>query len=358
MVATGADAGLVAEYLRRWLEGAFGGSVITMGTPSSIAGGLDSWIHRVRYEGAALPGPWRRTLAVRVKRHAHAGELAEREAAIQGWCADAGYPSPRVLVVFQPGDLLEAPVQVMELVPGSTVLATVTSSPWNAPRLLARLAALQARLHELDPTGFPAGGEFEDLAERRLELVRTTVDETNDPHLADALDRVEALLPRLRDPPAVVCHGDFHPLNVLVDGEHSWVLDWTDAGLGDRHGDVARTALLFKVAAIVASGRAERTALGVAGPWMARRYLRDYRRHALLDPARLALWEPVHLLHGWSQVVGLHSGQFSSQFSGQFSDGESDDEPDDESDDRTSTVPASLGDQLRSWFETAMSAVR
>jgi hypothetical protein len=75
---------------------------------------------------------------------------------------------------------------------------------------------------------------------------------------------------------------------------------------------------------------------------MARRYVRDYQRHALLDRARLALWEPVHLLHGWSQVVALHSGQFS----------------DGGSDDRTSTVPASLGDQLRSWFETAMSAVR
>jgi aminoglycoside phosphotransferase (APT) family kinase protein len=128
---------------------------------------------------------------------------------------------------------------------------------------------------------------------------------------------------------------------VLVDGGHSWVLDWTDAGLGDRHGDVARTTLLLEVAAIVATGRAERSALRVAGPWMARRYLREYRRHALLDPDRLALWTPVHLLHGWSQVVGLHSGRFS----------------DSGSDDRTSTVPASLGDQFRSRFETAMSAV-
>ena len=141
--------------------------------------------------------------------------------------------------------------------------------------------------------------------------------------------------------PAVACHGDFHPLNVLVDAESSWVLDWTDAGLGDRHGDVARTALLFKVAAIVADGRAERGALRVAGPWMARRYLRDYERHAHLDPKRLALWEPVHLLHGWSQVVGLHAGQFSEN----------------ESDDRISTVPAALGDQLRTWFETAIRAV-
>jgi aminoglycoside phosphotransferase (APT) family kinase protein len=342
MPATGADAGLVAEQLRRWLEGTFGGSVLIAATPSSIDGGLDSWIHRVRYEGTSLPDAWRGSLVVRVKRHADAGVIAEREAAVQAWCTEAGYPCPRMHAVFQPGDLLDSAAQVMDLVPGSTALAALTSSPWNAPQLLARLAELQARLHRLDPTGFLADDDSEDLAERRLTLVRTTIDETNDRDLAHALARVEALFPRLRDAPPVVCHGDFHPLNVLVDGADSWVLDWTDAGLGDRHGDVARTTLLFRVAAIAASGRVERGALRVAGPWMARRYVRDYQRHALLDRARLALWEPVHLLHGWSQVVALHSGQFS----------------DGGSDDRTSTVPASLGDQLRSWFETAMSAVR
>lgn len=341
MAATGQDAGLVAERLRRWLEAEFGNGVAIVETPSSIDGGLDSWIHRVRFSGSALPDEWREPLVARVKRSPGDVRIARREAAIQEWCTDAGYPCPRIIAVFDPGGLLDVPVQLMELVPGSTALTAMTSSPWTTPRLLGRLAGLQARLHELDPTGFPIDGKSEDLAERRLGLVRTTVAETHDPDLARGLERVETLLARLRSAPVVACHGDFHPLNVLTDGDSSWVLDWTDAGLGDRHGDVARTTLLFRLASIVATGRKERAALRVAGPWMARRYQRDYERHAPLDHARLALWEPVHLLHGWSQVVGLHSGQFS----------------DGESDDRTSTVPAALGDQLKSWFETAINAV-
>ena len=95
----------------------------------------------------------------------------------------------------------------------------MTSAPWKTPRLLARLAELQARLHELDPSHFPTDGASEDLADRRLGLVRTTVTETHDSDLRHGLDRVEALLPELRDARAVACHGDFHPLNVLVDAE-------------------------------------------------------------------------------------------------------------------------------------------
>ena len=34
--------------------------------------------------------------------------------------------------------------------------------------------------------------------------------------------------------PHVVCNGDFHPLNVMVDGDRASVIDWTDAGLGPR----------------------------------------------------------------------------------------------------------------------------
>ena len=341
MTAHGDDGVRVAELLCDWLEAEFGDPVEMVGSPTSIEGGLDSWIHRVRFSGAALPAEWRQPLIARVKRRADAVAMAHREADIQEWAARVGYPCPQILAVFDPGELLDLPVQIMDFVPGVTLLRATTTAPWRAPAVVGRLAELQARLHDLDPEGFPIGEAPEDLAERRLSLVRSTVDVTDDVALTRGLERVEALLPRLRAAPAVVCHGDFHPLNVLVDDDDSWVLDWTDAGLGDRHGDVSRTMLLFRLASVVADGRVQRRALAVAGPWMARRHQRAYELHAPLDPARLALWDPVHLLHGWSQVIGLHHGQFT----------------DAGSDSRTSTVPIALGEQLRSRFETAIGLV-
>jgi aminoglycoside phosphotransferase (APT) family kinase protein len=278
---------------------------------------------------------------LRVKGRADQLAIARREAAIQTWLAERRYPVPRMLALYEPGGLTGTPVQVMERAPGVTMLDDVQRAPWRARRRIRQLAALHGDLHRLDPTGFPAD---DDLLDRRLQLARTTADALDDAELRDALGRVERITHRLRDAPGAVCHGDFHPMNVLVEGADAVVIDWTDAGVGDRHGDVARTLLLFELVAIVATSSVERALLRRMGPLLARWYHRAYAREAPLDDARLALWTPVHLLHGWSQVRGLHAGQF---------DGEGPDRPAD----RAARVPASLDGELQRRFEIALAAV-
>ena len=56
-----------------------------------------------------------------------------------------------------------------------------------------------------------------------------------------------ALVARLDGLPegAVVCHGDFHPDNVIIDGENAVVIDWLDASKGPSVADVARTILVI-----------------------------------------------------------------------------------------------------------------
>lgn len=41
-----------------------------------------------------------------------------------------------------------------------------------------------------------------------------------------------------------ICHGDFHPANVLL-GEQDWILDWMTGSSGHPAGDVARTVILL-----------------------------------------------------------------------------------------------------------------
>ena len=40
-----------------------------------------------------------------------------------------------------------------------------------------------------------------------------------------------------------VCHGDFHPDNILVSSKEPIAIDWTNAYVGNPLGDVARTCL-------------------------------------------------------------------------------------------------------------------
>ena len=90
---------------------------------------------------------------------------------------------------------------------------------------------------------------------------------------AASLREIERVQDRLEVADPVVCHGDFHPLNVLVapGGPALHVIDWTNAGVGDRHGDIAWTLLWFQIAAVAAPRPAERVLMralrtGCSGP--------------------------------------------------------------------------------------------
>jgi aminoglycoside phosphotransferase (APT) family kinase protein len=185
--------------------------------------------------------------------------------------------------------------------------------------------------------GWPSATDPEQLVGQRLSLPHRVAAELGDDELSSALDRASRLRPIATAGTTVVCHGDFHPLNVVVDGARASVIDWTDAGLGPREADVSRTLLLFHIAAIAASSAIERTALRVAGPRLASRYRRAYEAGAPLDPERLGAWEALHALHGWAQVRMLHAGGF---------DGESSSDQ--------GRVPVEVGDFLRGRFEAAL----
>jgi aminoglycoside phosphotransferase (APT) family kinase protein len=294
-----AVAGLV-----EWARARFGGPVELASPVARRGEGFDSDIFLLRLTGAPLPEAWRAPLVLRVKSDPGRLAEAEREAAVHRWLGDLGYPVPEVLAVLTPGEVADRPAQVMTRAPGALMLDRVRRAPWEARRRTAQLAALHVRLHHLPPEGFPV---VDDLLDRRLALSRRTAVALDDARLQRALARTEALSNRLRGAPGVVCHGDFHPLNVLVDGAQGTVIDWTDAGVGDRHGDVARTLALFSLAAIAASNRVERALLRRVGPLLGRWYRRAYDAVSPLDPERLALWMPVHLLHGWSQVLAVHA---------------------------------------------------
>ncbi len=299
------DPVAVAALLRRRAADRWEGAVGLVDTPTSVSTGFDSAIHLVHLRGDGLPEPWTRPLVVRVLPAHHPVDRAAFEAKVQAWCASAGYAVPQVLEVLHPDAGLGRAAQVMERAPGPTMLEALGSAPWRAGVLLRRLAALQVELHSLPTDGWPGRAEPVAMARQRLDAAVEVGTRRRVEALHAAVERAEGLIEVAGAGDLVVCHGDFHPLNVLIDGPRSAVVDWTDAGLAPREADVARTLLLFLVASIAAEGRFERAVLRAVGPAMLRRYQRAYERGAALHPERLHAWSVIHSLHGWSLLLDL-----------------------------------------------------
>jgi len=286
----------------RWLQVRYGGAVSPAEPATRLTGGADFWTYAVSFRGDALPAEWRAPLVARVPPMPERFPMLERESRLQGWAAAHDCPAPEVIDLRPPGDVFERPVQFVRRAGGTTMTAAMTSAPWRLGGLVARLARLQVQLHGLPVPPWATDGEWS-VVERRMGLVRFVLDRLAHPELESGLEAVTRLAPRLEVADPVLCHGDFHPMNVLVDGPQSAVIDWTDAGIGDAHCDIARTSWLFHFAAVAAPTRAERTMLKAIAPRLSRRYRRAYDEERHIDDDRVRLWIPLHLLHALAMTV-------------------------------------------------------
>jgi aminoglycoside phosphotransferase (APT) family kinase protein len=301
VIAEPLPADEVSAATCRWLATRYRGE-ISAEPAARLTGGADFWTYAVSFRGEALPAEWRAPLVARVPPTQERFPMLERESRLQEWAAAQDYPAPAVIDLRPPGEIFERPVQFVRRAPGTTMTAAMTAAPWRVGRLVDRLAGLQVQLHGLAHPPWASGDEWS-VVERRLGLVRYVLDRLAHPELEAGFEAVTRLTPRLDVAEPVVCHGDFHPMNVLVDGTQSAVIDWTDAGIGDAHCDVARTAWLFHFAAVAAPQRAERTMLKAIAPWLARRYRRAYENERRIDDDRVRLWMPLHLLHALAMTV-------------------------------------------------------
>jgi Ser/Thr protein kinase RdoA (MazF antagonist) len=160
---------------------------------------------------------------------------------------------------------------VLERLSGSDMLSLLQRQPW---RLLALARALADAHLIINGIHAPA-----DLPNLRPVLVARIEDAGLPPPLRDHAVRVLDGLPdgdRL-------CHGDYHPGNVLVAADRVGVIDWANAARGPPAADHARTMLLLRWAdplpgtppiarALMAAGRS------AFGQSYARTYLRGTPR--------------------------------------------------------------------------------
>jgi aminoglycoside phosphotransferase (APT) family kinase protein len=160
-------------------------------------------------------------------------EIADREFVATRAVHAAGLPAPAAY------DVIEVEGRrgiIFERVNGVSLLAYTQKRPWAIFQAVRELADLHAAIHRVAaPDGLPL---LRDRIAARIEAGDAT-----DADKQAARDQLAAL-------PGgnVICHGDFHPANVLITARGFKVIDWSSASRGNPIGDVACTSRLLRTA--------------------------------------------------------------------------------------------------------------
>ena len=88
-----------------------------------------------------------------------------------------------------------------------------------------------------------------------------------------------------------LCHGDFHPGNIIVRDGNPFVIDWCGATKADPVADVAHTYLLFRtVPKIPGSTNMSNNILKLGGMFSARTYFKTYKKNYEINTNLFSKW--------------------------------------------------------------------
>lgn len=167
---------------------------------------------------------------LKLYRDPSARSTAFAEAAVLAIVADHGLPTPQVL---EAGQYRGRWGLVMSRAPGKPLATLALEQPELAPAALDAMVALHLRVHA--------------ETEHRLHpLVLRVADRLSAAtQLDDSLRRrLLGLLATLPDGNRL-CHGDFHPFNLIGTPEAALIVDWPDATSGPPTADACRSYLLM-----------------------------------------------------------------------------------------------------------------
>lgn len=125
---------------------------------------------------------------------------------------------------------------VFERLHGPTLYQLLATRARPAEELAALLWEIGSAIHRCAVAGIPA---IEARLAARIARAQGVPDGTRQAAF-EALHRVPG--------GKALCHGDLHPVNVIVTERGPCVVDWVDAAHGTAAADIARTLLLLEVA--------------------------------------------------------------------------------------------------------------
>ena len=139
-------------------------------------------------------------------------------------------------------------------------------------------AKLHTQMHTLQLTGLPS---------QREQLERKIRDA--EPLPENSKNAALRVLRKLPDGDAL-CHGDFHPDNILISSRGPVVIDWNDATRGNPHADIARTLLLLQQGDPQQPVNVDREQISFIRSSFINNYLKSYTKTRPISLEKIELW--------------------------------------------------------------------
>jgi aminoglycoside phosphotransferase (APT) family kinase protein len=323
----------VAQRLLHHLARAFGcPDAVYLAGPMRIQGGFDAAIFGFTLD--RVPPPLVGPLILRLS-HADADPgRVKLETVVQNTLAEMGFPAPRVTVTESDPGILGGPFMVMTRLPGQTLargfegLGAGTSLVgqlqllFNLPAVLARIidqwVDMQIRLHQLPAetllraitaAGIDAGAI---TFEGQLARLSTIVERSDLIGLRPGLTWLDDHRPpQARE--AAICHGDFHPLNILADkSQPTGVIDWANAVIAEPAMDVGSAIANISAVPLPLPWALRVMAHAIIGAAL-RRYERTYRALRPLDERAVRYYQVFRAV---AQLVGVGRARTTGRVGG------------------------------------------
>lgn len=209
-------------------------------------------------------------------------EAVKYEYEVNQIVAFLGIPAPRAYELI---DFKHKKGIVFERIEGATLLRMSIQYPDELDRLTKEFADLHYRIHkyELDMNLI----EGSTVHKQKTVLANNI---QNASQLSSNMKKeITDYLESLPDG-SCLCHGDFHPENVMIGGR-SWVIDWMTGMIGNPAGDVARTVLLFRYGTLPDEAPIKvKEAIDQMRDKLSKIYLEQYLAYSGLQFSEIAEW--------------------------------------------------------------------
>ena len=229
---------------------------------------------------------WSQHAVIKVLRPGIPAHWAEMEADTLSRVHRAGLPVPETEGVV---DFRGRPGIVMERVDGIAMWERIKREPASIAGLIEQLVDLQIDVQRTAVPGL-------------VPMVKRLRSKIGDARQLSANERDEAkrLLERLPDGDAL-CHGDFHPANIILTDHGPVILDWFDAATGDVTADFVRSSLLMRPPFDRSSWLAGSTPELL--DQIHSHYITELARRGALDAQAFGSWEVVTAVARMSEPV-------------------------------------------------------
>ncbi|QWI16847.1 aminoglycoside phosphotransferase family protein [Bacillus wiedmannii] len=194
--------------------------------------------------------------------------------------------------VFEVTEIQGRQAIIMEYVEGENVGELLLNNLNKAEYYINICVNEQKKIHAIRVNT----DEIESMRERLERQIKSVhkLDEKQKESILNKLNSIK-FEPRL-------CHGDFHPFNLILSEKNVSIIDWVDACSGDIRADVFRTYLLYAQSHIE----------------LAEMYLQIYCRNTDLTRDEIFQWAPIMIAARFSEKVSPQNEVYINRLLNQY----------------------------------------